>query len=123
MHSCYVTSYKTWKNFSPLQLEDLCKQATVSLGYPNLKEEQKRVVTSCLAEKTATAHAENIHAHHVLQFHHYVIMQALTIPRATDTSRVYILSRPDPSSPCEGSAAPDYMICLSRSFAVNLLKN
>ena len=62
MYSCYVTSYETWKNFSPLQLEDLCKQSTVSLGYPNLKEEQKRVVTSCLAEKTATAHAEDIHA-------------------------------------------------------------
>ena len=92
MHSCYVTSYKTWKNFSPLhtQLEDLCKQAAVSLGYPNLKEEQERVVTSFFSvEKTATAYAEDVHAHHVLRFHRYVIMQELTIPSATDTSRVY----------------------------------
>ena len=45
-----------------------------------------------LAEKTATAQcrtAEDVHAHYVLRFHRYVIMQALTIPRATDTSRVY----------------------------------
>ena len=34
------------EELSPIQLEDLYKQAAVSLGYPNLKEEQKRVVTS-----------------------------------------------------------------------------
>ena len=34
------------EELSPLQLQDLCKQAAVSLGHPNLKKEQKRVVTS-----------------------------------------------------------------------------
>ena len=63
-----------------LQLEDLCKQAAVSLGYRNLKEEQKRVATSFFSGKDiSTAHAEDIH----------VIVQALTIPSATDTSWVY----------------------------------
>ena len=36
----------------PLQLEDLCKQAAVSLGYPNLEEEQKKVVKSFVVGKT-----------------------------------------------------------------------
>ena len=83
-------AYKTWKNFSPLKLEDLSKQGTVSLGYPNIKEEQKRVVTIFfLVGKMATAHAEDVRAHHILWFRHYIIVQALTIPRAMDTSRVY----------------------------------
>ena len=46
-----MTSYKTWKNFSPLQLEDLCEQAAVSLEYPNLKEEQRRVITIIFSGK------------------------------------------------------------------------
>ena len=36
------------EELSPLQLQDLCKQAAVSLGHPNLKEEQKKVVRSFL---------------------------------------------------------------------------
>ena len=66
-------------------------QASYSFSW--VSESQGRTEKSSdkffLAEKTATAHAEDVHAHHVLRFHRYVIMQALTIPRATDTSRVY----------------------------------
>ena len=73
-----------------LQLEDLCKQAAVSLGYRNLNKEQKRVAKVFLVGKTFPEPMQKTSMPiHVLRFRHYVIVQALTIPSATDTSWVY----------------------------------
>ena len=83
------------EELSPLQLEDLYKQAAVSLGYPNLKKEQKRVVTSFFLGELKTfpqPMQKTSMPIHVLRFHHYVIVAdraGVNIPCATDTSWVY----------------------------------
>ena len=99
-------AYKTWKNFSPLKLEDLSKQGTVSLGYPNIKEEQKRVVTIFFSRKDGHSPCGRrpCSSRFVVSLLHH---RAGVNHSTCHGHKSGILSRPDPSSLREELAAPD----------------